>query len=109
MELKDLKTGMVVEVRDGGKYLVINQDGKLNGIGENCYITFNSLCAHKSDMTWPTDSCLDVVKVFRPVLAGYECMLKDERNCIWNREEVRKMTVSEICKELGYEVEIVKE
>lgn len=36
-------------------------------------------------------------------------MLSDERNCIWKREEVRKMTVSEICKELGYEVEIVRD
>lgn len=109
MELKDLKTGMVVELRNGDKYLVINQDGKLNGIRENSYITFNSLYAHKSDMTWPADSFLDVVKVFRPVLTGFEYMLKDERNCIWTRDEKRKMTVSEICKELGYEVEIVKE
>ena len=28
---------------------------------------------------------------------------------IWERKEKRKMTVSEICKELGYDVEIVKE
>lgn len=109
MELKDLKTGMVVELRNGDKYLVINQAGKLSGIRENSYITFNSLYAYKSDMTWPTDSCLDVVKVFRPVLTSFEYMLKDERNCIWTRDEKRKMTVSEICKELGYEVEIVKE
>ena len=26
MELKDLKTGMVVETRDGTKYLIVNQD-----------------------------------------------------------------------------------
>ena len=29
MELKDLKTGMVVETRDGTKYLIINRDGKV--------------------------------------------------------------------------------
>lgn len=28
---------------------------------------------------------------------------------IWERKEKRKMTVSEICKELGYDIEIVKE
>lgn len=109
MELKDLKTGMVVELRNGDKYLVINQAGKLSGIRENSYITFNSLYAYKSDMTWPNDSCLDIVKVFCPSLSSFRTMLKNERNCIWTRDEKRKMTVSEICKELGYEVEIVKE
>lgn len=88
MELKDLKTGMVVELRNGDKYLVINQDGKLNGIRENSYITFNSKHAHKSDMTWPNDSSLDVVKVFRPILAGFEIMLKNKRNCIWTRDRL---------------------
>lgn len=28
---------------------------------------------------------------------------------IWERKEKRKMTVTEICKELGYDIEIVKE
>ena len=35
MELKDLKTGMVVETRNGKKYLVVNRDGELCGIGMN--------------------------------------------------------------------------
>ena len=108
MELKDLKTGMVVETRDGTKYLIVNQDGKLYGIGVNGYMSLDGGCPHKSDMTWPDDSCLDIVKVFCPSLSGFGMMLKNERNCIWTRDEKRKMTVSEICKELGYEVEIVK-
>ena len=33
----------------------------------------------------------------------------DDYKLIWERKERRKMTVSEICKELGYDVEIVKE
>lgn len=32
MELKDLKTGMVVETRLGEKYLIVNRDGELCGI-----------------------------------------------------------------------------
>lgn len=109
MELKDLKTGMVVETRDGTKYLIVNQDGKLCGIGMNCYMSLDGRYPHKSDMTWPDDSDLDIMKVFKPALRKFSIMLSDERNCIWNREKVRKMTASEICKELGYEVEIVKE
>ena len=32
-----------------------------------------------------------------------------DRDLLWERKEVKKMTVAEICKELGYDVEIVKE
>jgi hypothetical protein len=109
MTLQDLKTGMVVEIRDGGKYMIINLDGELFGIGMNCYVTLDGEQLYKSNMTRSDDSDLDIMKVFKPALNGFSRMLSDERNCIWNREEVRKMTVSEICKELGYEVEIVKE
>nr|DAP34637.1 MAG TPA: hypothetical protein [Caudoviricetes sp.] len=49
------------------------------------------------------------MKVFNPELRKFSSMLSDERNCIWKREEVRRMTVSEICKELGYEVEIARD
>lgn len=109
MELKDLKTGMVVETREGKKYLIVNRDGKLYGIGMNSYMTLDGGYPHKSNMTWPEDSDLDIMKVFKPALGSFNRMLSDERNCIWNREKVRKMTVSEICKELGYEVEIVRD
>lgn len=109
MKLKDLQTGMVVETRLGKKYLIINLDGKLCGIGTNGYMTLDGRHPHESNMTWPDNSDLDIMKVFKPALNEFSRMLSDERNCIWNREEVRKMTVSEICKELGYEVEIVKE
>lgn len=109
MELKDLKTGMVVETREGKKYLIVNRDGELCGIGMNSYMTLNGEHPHKSNMTWPNDSAVDIMKVFKPALRKFSSMLSDERNCIWKREEVRKMTVSEICKELGYEVEIVRD
>lgn len=109
MELKDLQTGMVVETRLGKKYLIINLDGKLCGIGTNCYMTLDGRHPHESNMTWPYDSDLDIVKVFKPALGSFNFMLSDERNRIWDREEVRKMTVSEICKELGYKVEIVRD
>lgn len=51
MELKDLQTGMVVETRLGKKYLIINLDGKLCGIGTNCYMTLYGRHPHESNMT----------------------------------------------------------
>lgn len=109
MELKDLKTGMVVETRNGTKYLIVNRDGKLYGIGTNSYMSLDGKYPHKSNMTWPDGSDLDIMKVFKPASGSFNHMLSDERNCIWKREKVRKMTVSEICKELGYEVEIARD
>lgn len=90
MELKDLKTGMVVETRDGTKYLIVNRDGKLYGIGTDDYMSLDGEYPHKSNMTWPDDSDLDIMKVFKPALGRFGYMLSDECNCIWNREEVRK-------------------
>ena len=101
MELKDLKTGMVVETRDGTKYLIVNRDGKLYGIGTNSYMPLDGEYSHKSNMTWPDSSDLDIMKVFKPALRKFSIMLSDERNCIWKREEQRKINVSEISKELG--------
>lgn len=51
MTLQDLKTGMVVEMRDGKKYLIVNRDGKLFCIGMNCYMTLDGEQPHKSNMT----------------------------------------------------------
>lgn len=109
MTLQDLKTGMVVETRKGDKFLVINRDGELCCIREHGYIPLYGGSPHRNDMTWTDGPELDIMKVFNPGIKGFEDMLSDEHNCIWTREEKRKMTVSEICKELGYEVEIVKE
>ena len=36
-------------------------------------------------------------------------LIIDEYEIIENKKEVKKMTVAEICKELGYEVEIIKD
>ena len=36
-------------------------------------------------------------------------LIIDEYEIVEHQKEVKKMTVSEICKELGYEVEIIKE
>ena len=109
MTLQDLKTGMVVETREGDKFLVINRDGELCCIGEHEYTSLYGERPHRNDMTWTDGPELDIMKVFIPSIGKFETMLSDEHNCIWTREEKRKMTVSEICEELGYEVEIVKE
>lgn len=95
--LKDLKAGDIVTLRNGDRLLFA---------GENFIDLFknphNSLCDINDlndDMT--VDDCKnsDIMEVERP--SRYITVF--ERG-----EETREMTLEEICKELGYNVKIVK-
>lgn len=85
------------------------------------YISINgdwmSSSSYNDDLTCKEDDYdeYDIIKVYAQNNGEYisgSVLQKNEirnMNLIWERKERRKMTVSEICKELGYDVEIVKE
>lgn len=102
----DLKTGMIVEHRDGERYMVI---GDRLVSEDDCYkisdynndLKISNLCLSDSDIvavynvnTYVLD---DISDIFADV-----CL-----TTIWRREEVKEMTVAEIEKQLGYKVKIV--
>lgn len=99
----DLKDGMVVEYRDGGRALVLGGwlfdetscllIENFNDNFENCYDGKNSV-----DKVYTSNA---------PSLSEYfdNNMLK----LIWKRNPVKKMTIAEIEKELGYKIEIVSD
>jgi hypothetical protein len=99
-----LESGMVVEYRNGERRLVVNR----LFIGEIAYGSlgnFDENLKHKCG-----NSELDIVKVYKAYDNSFECMFKDYNlTLIWERKEVVKLTVKEICEKLGYDVEIVKE
>ena len=107
MKKQDLKTGMLVQVRNGDVYMVINdilvRDGAWQPLG---FLDNDLKCIDNQDE-------FDIVKVSK-VLDGYLLMptnWNEERlnnNLLWEREETKKMTVSEIQKELGYKIEIIE-
>ena len=96
----DLKNGDIVTYRNGKKRIV-NEERIV-------YLSnFNNLSFTKNDFNndlmqcEKTDSPWDILKVYRP---------ETEETFYTERvKEVKKMTVAEICKELGYDVEIIKE
>ena len=121
MELKDLKTGMRIILRNGGEYIVLKdvitpyEEGK-----EDMYILIDggwmSSSSYNDDLTSKGNSKdFDIMEVYEQNNGEYlDGSVLDKNaikkmNLIWKREEKKKMTVSEICKELGYDVEIVKE
>lgn len=105
MTKNDLQTGMVIEIRNGSRFLIMRMpDGNILASSNSSWMHINE---HNEDLTCETDS-LSVVKVFEPYTSTLARMVSTEYEPIWERKEPKKMTVEEICEALGYEVEIVK-
>ena len=103
--ISDLKNQMVVEVRDGSKYIVVdnyllsyNSYLDISGYNENLCRKRNSCCSKD----------FDIMVVFKPVYSLNFENINIDTNIIWQRLEPKKMTKTEIEKELGYEIEIIK-
>lgn len=118
--LSDLTDDMIVEIRDGRKYLIISDGKIMMGVDSWGRIEY-----YDNDLTDINDCSLNIDKVWKITLeSGYtslDCLLTDnyisrmiECNKIElvydrNKQQPKKMTIQQICDELGYEVEIVKE
>ena len=99
-----LKNGMVVETRNGNRYIVIND----KFVRKNGWITFDG---YKSDLVCTSDGALDIVKVFMPHSADLiVTFLKEyDYGLCWTRTEPKKVTMAEVEEKFGCKVEIVRE
>lgn len=98
MEKKDLKKLDVIVLRNGDELVFLGDNFEDLSIDNDNYIC--DLDDLNDDLTSTDARQSDVVKVIRSVVSS----------TIWEREDKPvKMTVSEVCKKLGYDVEIVKE
>ncbi len=95
-KIKDFKNGDIVTLRNGDKLLYVDEEFYINsGEGDNSLCDIYDL---EDDLTCEDDKNSTIVRIDRPVAF----------KTIYERA-ARKMTVSEICDTLGYDVEIVKE
>lgn len=113
MELRDLKTGMVVEMRNGERFLVVN-DYFIAGTSHMLFERYdeNMICKSKYNN-------LDIMKVWtQKQMTNLNSMLMSDwlnedrfGHLIWDREngDYVDMTLEEVCKALGKNVRIVKE
>lgn len=100
MTKRDLKDGMVCEVRCGKRYIWLY--GDLRGIDSWCSKT-------QEDLTNLHVADLDIVKIYdRGDNNTIHKILVRPGELIWERKEPREMTVTEIEKALGYRVKVVK-
>lgn len=110
--LDDLKAGKhVVETRDGKKYLVCIANKQLVGVGDGGWI---ALGRYEQNMQCYGDrNDFDVTRVyeikhayyFSKMIASYD----DNLILVWEREEVKELTMADIEKLVGCKVKIVKE
>lgn len=103
-QLCDLESGMVVEVRNGGRYLVLKDrdDIRLMHASGSTYLGGS----HDNNLEY-YDKNFDVMKVFDKVRVFLD--VKTTTDLLWERKESNKMTLSDVCKQLGYDVEIIPE
>ena len=82
MTKKDLKNGMVVETRDGERYLVLAEYDKF--VGLDCFMDYKS---HEDNLEYVLSS-LSVDKVYKPLANGLKQMLKHPGTAIWERPKL---------------------
>ena len=98
----DLKNRMVVEYRNGDRRMVV--DGILMGIsGYGVLSRYNDVLINKNNK----DN--DIVKVYRIVNTMNAMRFVDEDDLIWERSEVKEVTLAEVEEKFGCKVKIVKE
>ena len=106
MTKKDLESGMVVEIRDGRRYLVIKKADGINFMNLDGTNHFDET-GIGDDMKAPDvfEHC-DIMKVFAGGTTLNNC--RKTTDLIWERKEPKEMTVAEIEAALGYPVKVVK-
>lgn len=109
----DLKTGMVVEYRNGKRRLVINDwEGEGTILYGNTGERFTHLANFNDDLTHPKKDALDIVAVYLHDLSRCYCDVSVTDDLIWERSAPApapvEMTVADVCDALGFTVKIVR-
>lgn len=118
MKLSDLKTGMRVVTRNGSEFIVLENVKTPNGKTQDMYVKkdngFMTESSYNEDLTEKRDKAWDIIKVYVQNNGMYldaaviSAETKD-MDLIWERKDKKEMTISEIEKELGYSIKIIKE
>lgn len=112
MKKEDIKSGMVVKLRNGTWCLALTHEGILKFVSKEwieCNIDdYNDSLECQSNNKLFDASVFDIVEV--GIAQCPKQLLLDDKsfNIIWERDEVKEMTIEEIEKELGYKIKIVE-
>ena len=90
MKKSDLKNGMVVELRNGKRFLIVNDFG----IGEDSCITINGFGGYDENLYDVIGySEYDIIKIYKTEGNTFKTLFDNERlSLIWEREEKPKLS-----------------
>lgn len=102
----ELKEGMIVECRNGNRYLLRKRSDKLICSNFDGWLTaaydekLNENEYHIEDF--------DIMKIYESKANVLKNLFdRNYLTCIWERKEPKKMTLAQISEALGYEVEVI--
>ena len=102
----ELKEGMIIECRNGHRYLLRKVNDVLIGSNfDGCIkATYNeNLCEN-----YYHDETFDIMKIYISKSSKLASLFDNYYlTCIWERKEPKKMTLTQISEALGYEVEVI--
>lgn len=92
---------MVVECRDGRRRMIVDD----LGIGNNGFL---KLCSYDNNLNYATEShLLDIVKVYDKVNTLEEIGYNGLLHLLWERSEVKEVTMAEVEEKFGCKVKII--
>jgi len=105
----NLENRMVVELRNGSRCLVV--DNRLLGKSGYLFLTeeYEGVGEYNEDLKFPSDSKWDIIKVYQKVNQRSfdndpECLI-----LLWERQEIKEITMTEIEEKFGCKVKIVND
>lgn len=102
----ELKEGMIIECRNGDRYLLRTACGEL--VASSNYKYMNLDYDEELNENKYFDKDFDVMKVYTSEAFVLSKLFDDNYlECIWERKEPKKMTLAQISEALGYEVEVI--
>ena len=103
----ELKEGMIIECRNGDRYLLRTACGKLVASSNDKYLNLDYYDEELNENLY-FDKDFDVMKIYTSKAFILNSLFNDDYlECIWERKEPKKMTLAQISKALGYEVEVI--
>lgn len=87
MTKSDLKNGMVVELRNGKRFLIVND----LGIGKDSFINLDGYSGYDENLYDVIgDSTFDITKIYKTIGHTFKNLFDNERlSLIWEREEAK--------------------
>lgn len=98
----DLKSGMVVQFRNGARCLVVDQCF----ISNRFHIPFDNV---NDTLDGRYTTAKDIMRVYEPIYFLSDLSEASTCKILWERDEAKEITMSEVEAKFGCKVKIVKE